>query len=74
MEIYLDSNATTRPLPAAMEAIAKAMADGYGNPSSSHSRGAAARSALGRSREAIAAFAGGPEGLVLIPTAAEGFH
>ena len=66
MEIYLDSNATTRPLPAAMEAIANAMADGYGNPSSPHSRGAAARSALARSREAIAAFAGGaPEELVL---------
>lgn len=66
MEIYLDSNATTRPLPVAVEAVVKAMAEGYGNPSSPHSRGAAAHSTLVRSRTAIADLAGGDsEGLVL---------
>lgn len=43
------------------------MAEGFGNPSSPHGRGAAARAAFARSREAITALAGGgnPEGLVL---------
>lgn len=66
MEIYLDNNATTRSFPEAVDAVSKAMSEGYGNPSSPHGRGGAARAMLVRSREAIASFAGGdPEGLVL---------
>lgn len=42
-EIYLDANATSPVLPAAIEAAAAAMADGFGNPSSSHATGLRAR-------------------------------
>jgi cysteine desulfurase len=34
--IYLDHNATTRPLPEVVEAVVTAMQDDYGNPSSLH--------------------------------------
>ena len=38
-EIYLDSNATTAVLPAAIHAAAQAMGQGFGNPSSSVATG-----------------------------------
>ena len=42
-EIYLDANATSPVLPAALEAALAAMADCFGNPSSSHATGLRAR-------------------------------
>jgi cysteine desulfurase len=45
-EIYLDANATSNVLPAAIAAAAAAMDDCYGNPSSTHSTGLQARALL----------------------------
>ena len=50
-EIYLDANATSPVLPAAIAAAAAAMGDGYGNPSSSHATGLRARALLDAVRE-----------------------
>ena len=41
--IYLDNNATTRPHPLVVEAINEVLGDGFGNPSSIHGVGEAAR-------------------------------
>jgi cysteine desulfurase len=49
--IYLDNAATTRPLPAAVEAMAHAHLDCFGNPSSKHRFGAPARRLLEDARE-----------------------
>lgn len=56
--IYLDNNATTKPLPEVVEAVAKLMSEEYGNPSSLHARGSRAKESFFRDRAAIAAFAG----------------
>jgi cysteine desulfurase len=45
-EIYLDANATSPVLPAAIAAAAAAMRDGFGNPSSTHATGLRARAML----------------------------
>ena len=45
-EIYLDANATSAVLPAAITAASAAMRDGFGNPSSSHATGIKARATL----------------------------
>jgi cysteine desulfurase len=52
--IYLDNNATTRPLPEVVEAIAKASRDAFANPGSRHAAGRAARRVLEASRETVA--------------------
>ncbi|MBA5637292.1 aminotransferase class V-fold PLP-dependent enzyme [Duganella sp. LX20W] len=49
-EIYLDGNATTSVLPAAIAAAVDAMGQQFGNPSSSHSAGLRARAVLDRTR------------------------
>ena len=54
-EIYLDNNATTRVLPEVVNAVARAMRDGYGNPSSVHGAGSRARTRLLEAREQVAA-------------------
>ena len=54
--IYLDHNATTRPLPEVVEAMAACMRDGFGNPSSVHAFGQTARRLLDRAREQVAAL------------------
>ncbi len=50
-EIYLDANATSPVLPAAIAAAASAMRDGYGNPSSTHATGMRAKIMLDAVRE-----------------------
>jgi cysteine desulfurase len=52
--IYLDNNATTQPLPEVIEAMELAMGASFGNPSSTHSRGDAARQVLAQARNAVA--------------------
>lgn len=52
--IYLDNNATTRPLPEVVEAVAQASRDGFANPGSRHAAGRAARQILEASRETVA--------------------
>jgi len=54
--LYLDANATCAPLPEAVRAAAEAMAGAWGNPSSPHAEGRAARAALAAAREAVAAL------------------
>ena len=43
--IYFDNAATTRPCPEAVEAVARALTEEYGNPSSGHAPGRAAAAA-----------------------------
>lgn len=53
-EIYLDNNATTRPLESVVECMARVSLQHYGNPSSIHSTGHSASSLVEDSREKIA--------------------
>jgi cysteine desulfurase len=57
-EIYLDNNATTRPLPAVVEAVKAALVEGWGNPSSIHGSGERARKVVDAARESLAALVG----------------
>ena len=50
-EIYLDGNATSAVLPAAIAAAVDAMSQRYGNPSSSHATGLRARAMLDATRQ-----------------------
>ena len=66
-EIYLDANATVRPLGCVVDAVTAAMREAWGNPSSEHANGIAARRVLARARDATAALLPGidPEHVVL---------
>jgi cysteine desulfurase len=57
-EVYLDNNATTRPLPEVVDAMLGVLSEGFGNPSSAHAGGDRARSAIEHAREAVAALVG----------------
>lgn len=52
--IYLDNAATTRPDPEVVEAMRGVLADGWGNPSSAHELGSAAKMRLEEARTSIA--------------------
>jgi cysteine desulfurase len=52
--LYLDNNATTRPLPEVCEVIDRISRDAFANPGSRHAAGRAARRVLEASRETIA--------------------
>ncbi|GGC08168.1 cysteine desulfurase family protein [Dyadobacter sediminis] len=54
MKAYLDNAATTRLDPEVLEVMLPIMTEQYGNPSSIHSQGRAARSAIERARKSIA--------------------
>lgn len=56
--IYLDSNATTRPADAVVEAMSRALREHWGNPSSVHRAGIEARRTLELAREALARLVG----------------
>src|SRR5262245_22610829 len=56
--IYLDNNATTRPLPEVVEAMNRHWRDSFANPGSRHVAGRRARQVLETSRESIAAILG----------------
>jgi cysteine desulfurase len=58
MRIYLDHNATTPLRPEVVEAMATTLRERWGNPSSTHAEGAAARSALEQAREQVAELVG----------------
>lgn len=56
--IYLDHNATTRPAPEVVAEMADVMQRVWGNPSSIHAPGQAARRALADARARVAGFLG----------------
>ena len=55
--VYLDWNATTPPLPAVIDAMALAGRETWGNPSSVHAFGRAARALVEDAREAVGRLA-----------------
>lgn len=56
--IYLDNNATTRPLPEVIELVARHLEKSFANPGSRHADGRVARKVLEESRETIASILG----------------
>ncbi len=68
--LYLDSNATTHVLPAAITAATRAMREQFGNPSSSHSTGIVARALLDQTRATAAQVLGAGDGHVLFTSGA----
>ncbi len=75
MEIYLDANATTPVLPEARQAALAAMAEDYGNPSSTHSTGLRARSLIDDVRARARRVLGAPDGrLLFVSGATEGIQ
>ena len=54
MRIYLDYNATAPPAPGVVEAVARAMAEDFGNASSIHGDGQRAKAVLDDARSALA--------------------
>jgi cysteine desulfurase len=70
MRIYLDHNATTPVRPEVVSAMAAALGERWGNPSSTHAEGAAARSALERAREQVAELLGAEPREVLFTSGA----
>ena len=68
--LYLDNNATTEVLPAAMAAATAAMAQCFGNPSSSHSHGLVAKQLLDHTRALARAVIGGDDGALLFTSGA----
>lgn len=73
--IYLDANATSSVLPAAIDAAIAVMADTYGNPSSSHGAGLKAKSLLESVRARACRMLGvGPGRLSFTSGATEGIQ
>lgn len=70
--IYLDHNATSPPSQAVVEAVLRAMSDGWGNPSSPHLIGRRARATLCDARDTVASLAGcDPDRLIFTSGATE---
>ncbi len=70
MRIYLDHNATTPVRAEVVEAMAEALRERFGNPSSTHAEGAAARAAVERAREQVAELLGAEVRTVLFTSGA----
>lgn len=58
MSIYFDNSATTRPLPQVVDAMVKAMTDGFYNPSAAYSPAFHAEKEIKLARERIASHLG----------------
>ena len=56
--IYLDNNATTQIAPEVFEAMRPFLEASFGNPSSAHAAGRAAREAVEAARESVARLLG----------------
>lgn len=56
MRIYLDYNATAPPVAEVTEAVARAMREDFGNPSSVHAYGQRAKAAVDQARAQVAAL------------------
>ncbi|MEK7823816.1 MAG: cysteine desulfurase family protein [Candidatus Eisenbacteria bacterium] len=71
-EIYADHAATTAPAPEVVAAMAPFLAERFGNASSVHRRGEAAREALEEARARVASLIGAaPEEIVFTATGSE---
>ena len=71
--IYLDNAATTPVCPEAVQAATEAMTKGFGNPSSTHGPGRAAREMLKAARQTVAASLGArPEEVFFTSGGSEG--
>jgi cysteine desulfurase len=71
-EVYADHAATTAPAPEVIEAMRPYLADQFGNASSVHRRGEAARSALDEARGRVAGLIGAsPEEIVFTASGSE---
>jgi len=69
-EIYLDSNATTCVLPAAVAAAKQAMEQGYGNPSSTHATGLQAKAMMDGVRQRATRLLGVGDGRLMFNSGA----
>ena len=69
-EIYLDSNATTCVLPAAVAAARQAMEQGYGNPSSTHATGLQAKAMMDGVRRRASGLLGVGDGRLMFNSGA----
>lgn len=63
--IYLDHNATTRPLPSVIQAVSQHLSESFANPGSRHADGRVARRAMEDARETIAKILGADAGEVI---------
>jgi len=70
MRVYLDHNATTPLRPEVVDAISEVLRANYGNPSSTHAEGAAARAAIERARGEVALLLGAAAGEVIFTAGA----
>jgi cysteine desulfurase len=71
-EVYLDNYAATPVLPEVREAMLPFLEERFGNPSSLHSRGDAAREAVEEAREKVAALLGAdPEEIIFTSNGTE---
>lgn len=72
---YFDANASVPPLPSVVEVVRKAAGELWGNPTSTHREGQAARNALEQARRALAeALHVPPSQLVFCASATEALH
>jgi cysteine desulfurase len=72
---YFDANATTPPLPRVVAAAARAMAEDWANPTSTHREGQRARHILEEARRTVAAALGVPPAqIVFCSSATEALH
>lgn len=69
-EIYLDNNATTHVLPAAVAAARQAMELGFGNPSSTHATGLQAKAMMEATRQRARRLLGVGEGRLMFNSGA----
>jgi cysteine desulfurase len=73
--LYFDANASTPPHPEALEAVRRAMAEDWANPTSTHREGQRARYRIEEARREIAASLGvAPGELVFCASATEALH
>ncbi|MGB7292669.1 MAG: cysteine desulfurase family protein [Thermodesulfobacteriota bacterium] len=71
-EIYLDNNATTKPLPDVIKVILPILSSGFGNPSSSHSAGERVRGCIKEARRQLGRLIGAdPNSIVFTSSGTE---
>lgn len=66
--VYLDNNATTRVDPRVVEAMLPCFSEVFGNPSSPHAAGAAAKRLVGRARRQVQALIGAADSSEIVFT------